>query len=270
MTDQTMRATAKEALGTLKRVFEAHGEELGWEDITDVRQAYGALVDLATFIPDEAAGSPLPYAGMEDRKIAAAARRAEKGFASPGETLELIGELRRLRQELRALGGPYGVTESAIRSMISEGFHTALRKAVDSMNAAIAWKAIRDMDGEEYAVVCRYVSEPIIRLLREAEQRAQQPAAATATGTAADTGTPAGTGVFPALLPPRLGEGTRLPWMVRTDDGTQRQWIEKQTARQDAQAKRPSAMYALIGATQAYELKETFPAELVPDLEETS
>lgn len=171
MTETTMR---QEFLQAASDINEAFGQARLAESPAarnTVRAAYARLAELGTQVPDVPAGSPLRYGGMEDKDVATAVRQAEKGYASPAAVLELTREMRRLRAELRAFGGPSGVTEEDIRSMIAEGFHTALRKAADSMDAAIAWKAIRDMDSEEYSAVCRFVSEPVIAMLREAETR---------------------------------------------------------------------------------------------------
>jgi hypothetical protein len=171
MTEATMRQEFLDAASDIREAFEACSGEMGLAGRGLVRAAYARLVELGSQIPGVPAGSPLSWGGMEDKDVATAVRQAEKGYASPAVILELTREMRRLRAELRAFGGPSGVTEEAIRSMIAEGFHTALRKAADSMDAAIAWKAIRDMDSEEYSAVCRFVSEPVIGMLREAETR---------------------------------------------------------------------------------------------------
>jgi hypothetical protein len=98
---------------------------------------------------------------------------ADHGFMA-GDVAEVVREVEDLRERTAALQGSYGVTESAIRSMIGEGFHTAFRKAVDSTDAAIAWKAIRDMDNEEYAAVVGFTADPIIKALRYAEAQAAE------------------------------------------------------------------------------------------------
>lgn len=172
MTEATMRQEFLDAASDIKEAYEACPGPLGPEVRNTVRAAYAKLTGLGSQIPDIPAGSPLRYGGMEDKAVATAVRQAEKGYASPAVVLELTREMRRLRAELRAFGGPSGVTEEDIRSMIAEGFHTALRKAADSMDASIAWKAIRDMDSEEYSAVCRFVSEPVIGMLRAAEAKA--------------------------------------------------------------------------------------------------
>lgn len=97
---------------------------------------------------------------------------ADNGFMA-GDIIEVVREVERLRETDRSLLGSYGVTDGDIRSMIAEGFATAFRKAADSMEAAIAWKAIRDMDGEEYSAVVDFVAGPLIAMLREAEKRAK-------------------------------------------------------------------------------------------------
>jgi hypothetical protein len=173
-TGTTMRQQFLDAANDIKTVCEAHSETLGYHGRQDIRDAYRVLIELGTHIPDIPAGSPLEYGGMADKDVAEAVKQAEKGYASPAAVLELTREMRRLRAELHALGGPYGVTESDIRSVVAEGFHTALRKRADSMEAAIAWKAIRDMDSGEYAGMCQAVAGPVISMLRAAEARAAE------------------------------------------------------------------------------------------------
>jgi hypothetical protein len=93
---------------------------------------------------------------------------ADNGFMA-GDVSEVLREVQRLRETDRALLGTYGVTDGAIRSMIAEGFHTAFRKATDSMEGAIAWKAIRDMDHEEWSAILDFVVGPLIKMFRKAE-----------------------------------------------------------------------------------------------------
>lgn len=89
------------------------------------------------------------------------------------DVAEVVREVERLREVDRALLGAYGVTDGAIRSMISEGMHTAFRKGADSMESAIAWKAIKDMDHEEWNAIVSFVADPIVAMLREAEAAAK-------------------------------------------------------------------------------------------------
>lgn len=44
-------------------------------------------------------------------------------------------------------------------SLIGEGLHTALRKIGDSVEAAEAWEAIDEMDGEEWTGYLAFVIE---------------------------------------------------------------------------------------------------------------
>lgn len=44
-------------------------------------------------------------------------------------------------------------------SLIGEGLHTALRKIADSEEAAVAWKAIYDMDSEEWSGYLAFLIE---------------------------------------------------------------------------------------------------------------
>jgi hypothetical protein len=175
MTAPSPRRQFLAAAEEIEQVYRDTSGQLGYDGRQRVRKAYETLQQLGTCIPDAEPGR-LTYGNMEDKAIAAAVRNAEKGLASPAVTLELTAQVRRLREELAAFGGPHGVTESTIRSMIAEGFHTAFRKAADSMEAAIAWKAIRDMDNGEYAAIVSFTADPIIDTLREAERRAKTPA----------------------------------------------------------------------------------------------
>lgn len=164
------------AAAGIEQVYRDTSGQIGYDGRQRVRKAYEALQQLGTYIPDAEPGQ-LAYGNMDDKAIAAAVRNAEKGLASPAVTLELVSQVRRLREELAAFGGPHGVTEDAIRSMVGEGFHTAFRKAVDSMEASIAWKAIRDMDNEEYAAIVSFTADPIVAALRYAEAKAADAAA---------------------------------------------------------------------------------------------
>jgi hypothetical protein len=175
---QTLRQRYLAAAGEIQQVYSETSAAIGYDGRQRVREAYRVLAELGTYLPDTEPGW-LRYGDMPDDDIAVAVRRAEKGFASPAHTLELVRQVRKLREQLTALGGPYGVTDGDIRSMIAEGFHTAFRKATDSMESAIAWKAIRDMDGEEYREICRFVADPIIGRLREAEEAAKTAEAET-------------------------------------------------------------------------------------------
>jgi len=91
------------------------------------------------------------------------------GQAFGDDLRAVLAEVEAAREQADAIKGAPGVTDSDIRSMLSEGFHTAFRKASDSMEASIAWKAIRDMDREEWGSVIDFVAEPLIAMLRQAE-----------------------------------------------------------------------------------------------------
>lgn len=173
MTDldqRTLRARFLDALADIKQIYADTANAIGPSGRTNMRNAYEALYVLGAYIPDEMPGW-LPYGDMDDKAIAKARKHAEDGMASPTVTLELISQLRRLREQLTALGGSYGVTEGDIRSMIAEGFPTAFRKAVDSMESAIIWKFLHDLPHEDWSAVLDAVVKPIIRVLREAEAR---------------------------------------------------------------------------------------------------
>jgi hypothetical protein len=91
----------------------------------------------------------------------------------------LIYEVETAREQANAIKGAPGVTGSDIHSMLAEGFHTAFRKATDSMESAIAWKAIRDMEDGEYSAIIDFVAEPLIAMLRRAEAEAGAPGEGT-------------------------------------------------------------------------------------------
>jgi hypothetical protein len=177
----TMRQQFLQALAGIKAVFQAVAGELGHSAVQDIRSAYETLYVLGSHIPDVPAGSPLPYGGIADKDIAKALRHAENGMASPAVTLDLIAELRRLRAELHALGGPYGVTDDDIMSMIGEGFHTAFRKATDDPHAMVIHTLIgklcedRAGDGRTaWSAVVSFTAGPVIQALRDAGTRARE------------------------------------------------------------------------------------------------
>lgn len=175
----TLRQRYLAAAEEIENVYGETSGQIGYDGRKRVRAAYQDLQELGSHIPDEPPGSPLRWGGMDDKAIARAVRHAEQGLAGPAAVQQLVHELRAVRSELRALGGPYGVTDEDIRSVVAQGFHTALRKSADSMDAAIAWKAIRDMDASEYTEVCRAVSGQVIAMLRDAEARAAEQAEGT-------------------------------------------------------------------------------------------
>jgi hypothetical protein len=84
---------------------------------------------------------------------------------------QLLDEAVRLRELEDALRGSYGVTDSDIRSMLSEGFHTAWRKAVDHPYATVIHKLIRDLPEGEYGAVVDFVADPLIAMLRRAQEK---------------------------------------------------------------------------------------------------
>jgi hypothetical protein len=93
------------------------------------------------------------------------------GLLAPDMTA-VLDEVEDRREKAAALQGSYGVTDSDIRSMLAEGFHTAFRKAVDSPLATVIRKLIRDMEPGEYGAVIDFTAGPLIAMLREAEARA--------------------------------------------------------------------------------------------------
>lgn len=76
---------------------------------------------------------------------------ADQDFRQDLQTL--LAEVERAREQREALTGLHGVTESDITSMLAEGFHTAFRKAADSMEATVIHKMIRDMPSEDWSAV---------------------------------------------------------------------------------------------------------------------
>jgi len=176
----TQRQEFLQAASDIREAFDACRGEMALPARDLVRAAYARLYVLGSHVPDTPAGSPLPYGGMDDKDIAKALRHAENGMASPAVTLELIAELRRLREELRAMGGPFGVTDDDIRSMLGQGFHTAFRKAVDDPHATVIHTLIDklrdDTDSQGYSswsAVISFVANPLIAMLRRAETEAQ-------------------------------------------------------------------------------------------------
>jgi hypothetical protein len=167
---QTMRARFLAAAEEIAAVYRDASGPIWYDGRHRIRDAYKALLELAAWIPDTEPGW-LPYGDMPAAGIAAARRNAEKGLASPEVTLQLIRQVQALREQLTAIGGAHGVTDSDIGSMIAEGFATAWRKAVDSPESVVIWKLIKDMDRKEWGSVIDFVADPLIAMLREAERR---------------------------------------------------------------------------------------------------
>jgi hypothetical protein len=165
----TMREQFLQAAADIKKAFEAVRPDLSYPAIDQVRAAYAQLIVLGTHIPDLVPGSPLPYGGMDDKDVSRAVHNAERGLASPAVTLDLVREMRRLRVELNAMGGPFGITDAAIRSMISEGFATAWRKGTDTPESAVIWKLIDTMDPEDWSAVISFVVNPLLQMLHQAD-----------------------------------------------------------------------------------------------------
>lgn len=87
----------------------------------------------------------------------------------------LLNEVEHWQEKAGALQGSYGVTDSDIRSMLGEGFHTAFRKAVDSPYATVIHRLIRDLEPGEYGAVVDFTAGPLIDMLHEAEMHAVWP-----------------------------------------------------------------------------------------------
>lgn len=98
---------------------------------------------------------------------------AGQGFLVP-DMVAVLDEAEDLREKAAALQGSHGVTDSDIRAMLAEGFHTAFRKAVDSPFAVVIHKLIKDLEDGEYAAVIDFTADPLIAMLREAEARAKE------------------------------------------------------------------------------------------------
>ena len=182
----TQRQEFLAAADEIRAVYQDTSVQISFHGRQRIQDAYRALYVLGSHVPDVPAGSPLPYGGMDDKDIARSLRHAENGMASPAVTLQLIAELRRLRMELDAIGGPSGVTDDDIRSQLGEGFHTAFRKAVDDPQAIVIHTLIdklrddTDCHGRSsWSAVISFVANPLIAMLRRAEAetlaRAEQP-----------------------------------------------------------------------------------------------
>lgn len=169
----TLRQQFLAAAAEIRAVYADTNGPIGSGGRQRIREAYALLYLLGSHIPDTLPGSPLTWGAMDDKDVAKALRSAEQGLASPQVTLDLIRELRRLRAELHAMGGPFGVTDEDLRSMIAEGFATAWRKGTDIPESVVIMKLIRDMDSEEWSRVISFVVDPLIRVLRKADGRPQ-------------------------------------------------------------------------------------------------
>lgn len=97
---------------------------------------------------------------------------AGKGMAAE-DVKAVVLELEDLREKTAGLQGSYGVTDSDIRSVIGEGFHTAFRKAVDHPYATVIHKLIGDLPDEDWSAVIDFVSGPVTGMLRRAEAAAK-------------------------------------------------------------------------------------------------
>jgi hypothetical protein len=110
------------------------------------------------------------FGQVDDNALARLLWLSEHGVYGP-DVPALVAEVEDWRAKGDALNSTYGMTDADLHSMISEGFHTAFRKATDSMEAAICHKAIRDMEPEEWGAIIDFVTKPIVRWLREAKAR---------------------------------------------------------------------------------------------------
>jgi hypothetical protein len=164
----TLRARFLAAADEIAAVYRDTAGSIGFDGRQRIRKAHEALQELAAWIPDTEPGW-LPYGDITEADLAKARRNAEKGLASPEVTLELIYQVLALREQLAALGGAHGVTDSDIRSMIAEGFATAWRKGTDTPESVVIWKLIKDMEPEEWGAVIDFVADPLIAMLRRAD-----------------------------------------------------------------------------------------------------
>jgi hypothetical protein len=131
------------------------------------------------------AGLDKRFDGLGDDSLARLGWLAEQGVFGEDITA-LVAELERWREKGDAINSSYGLTDSDIHSMVAEGFHTAFRKAVDSPEAVVIHKLIKDMDPETWAAIIDFVANPIIRWLREAEAKAAEQADAPDTAGTTD------------------------------------------------------------------------------------
>lgn len=83
----------------------------------------------------------------------------------------LLAEVETRREEDRALAGTHGLTDTDIRSMLAEGFHTAFRKAVDHPYAVVIRHLIKDLPPEDWTAVLDFAIDPVISALRAAEEQ---------------------------------------------------------------------------------------------------
>lgn len=170
MSAGTMRARFLAAAAEIAEVYRDTSGPIGYDGRKRVQAAYTRLHELSTWIPDTAEGW-LPYGDVSAKDLAQARRRAEDGWASPQVTLQLISQVLSLRQQLAALGGTYGVTDDDIRSALSEGFHTAFRKASVHPLAAAIYSLIEDLPPDDWSAILDFTVGPLIAMLREAENR---------------------------------------------------------------------------------------------------
>jgi hypothetical protein len=119
------------------------------------------------------AGVSREFRGAGDDSLARLAWLADHGFFT-NDVRAVVSEVQRQRERDDALTDTYGLTDSDIESMVGEGFHTAFRKAVDSPEAVVIHKLIKDMDSEIWGAIVKFVADPIISYLREARQRQEE------------------------------------------------------------------------------------------------
>lgn len=114
------------------------------------------------------------FDGLRDDALARLDWLSARGFFAGADIKALLNEVEGYREQKTALRSTYGVTDEDLRSMMSEGFHTAFRKAVDHPYATVIHKLIRDMPGEDWTAILDFVTRPIIRHLREAQRAAER------------------------------------------------------------------------------------------------
>lgn len=96
---------------------------------------------------------------------------SEQGFGD--DIRAVLNEVEDLREAVNPITGAYGITDSALRSWVAEGMHTAFRKGTDHPYATVIHQLITDMPGENWGEVTKFVSDPLITWLRDAQEKAE-------------------------------------------------------------------------------------------------
>lgn len=92
---------------------------------------------------------------------------AGQGFGD--DIREVLSEVEDWREKADRITGAYGITDSELRSWISEGLHTAFRKGADHPYAVVIHQLIKDMPPGEWSGIVDFVANPLVTWLREAQ-----------------------------------------------------------------------------------------------------